>query len=179
MTLTVNHKSQAGYSLLELLVGMGVMIVIVGATMAIVNGSLKFSHSTFHVTDTEESLRTAHELINRDLTSAGDGLKSIGTITVPLAFASNWLTRTTVVDSGDPRARYLVVDAARGTDTKASAPFSYAGPLTEMVLLGCLSTRFPKTALKWDEKKMQFTNEPKANAYVKRTPRKGWEEKGI
>ena len=107
MTLTVNHKSQAGYSLLELLVGMGVMIVIVGATMAIVNGSLKFSHSTFHVTDTEESLRTAHELINRDLTSAGDGLKSIGTITVPLAFASNWLTRTTVVDSGDPTHHQL------------------------------------------------------------------------
>lgn len=71
------------------------------------------------------------------------------------------------------------VDAARGTDTKASAPFEYAGPLTEMVLLGCLATRFPKTPLKWDEKKMQFTNEPKANAFVKRTPRKGWEEKGI
>ncbi len=71
------------------------------------------------------------------------------------------------------------VDAARGTDVKASAPFSYAGPLTEMVLLGCLATRFPKVALKWDEKKMQFTNEPKANALVKRTPRKGWDEKGI
>jgi predicted dehydrogenase len=71
------------------------------------------------------------------------------------------------------------VDAARGTDVKASAPFSYAGPLTEMVLLGCLATRFPKVALKWDEQKMQFTNEPKANAFVKRTPRKGWEEKGI
>jgi len=71
------------------------------------------------------------------------------------------------------------VDAARGTDVKASAPFSYAGPLTEMVLLGCLATRFPNVALKWDEQKMQFTNEPKANAFVKRTPRKGWDEKGI
>jgi predicted dehydrogenase len=70
------------------------------------------------------------------------------------------------------------VEAARGNG-QTSAPFSYAGPLTEMVLLGCLATRFPKTALKWDEKKMQFTNEPKANAFVKRTPRKGWEEKGI
>ncbi|MEO2088468.1 MAG: Gfo/Idh/MocA family oxidoreductase [Gemmataceae bacterium] len=70
------------------------------------------------------------------------------------------------------------VEAARGNG-QTSAPFSYAGPLTEMVLLGCLATRFPKTPLKWDEKKMQFTNEPKANAFVKRTPRKGWEEKGI
>jgi type II secretory pathway pseudopilin PulG len=101
MYVDSKSKDQAGYSLLELLIGMGVMVVIVGATMAIMNSSLKFSHSTFYVTDAEESLRSAHELINRDLTSAGDGLKSIGTITVPLAFASNWLTRTTVVDSSD------------------------------------------------------------------------------
>jgi predicted dehydrogenase len=70
------------------------------------------------------------------------------------------------------------VDAARG-EGKTSAPFSYAGPLTEMVLLGCLSTRFPKTALKWDTAKMEFTNEPKANAFVKRAVRKGWDEKGL
>ena len=70
------------------------------------------------------------------------------------------------------------VDAARGTG-ETSAPFSYSGPLTEMVLLGCLATRFPNTPLKWDGEKMKFTNEEKANAFVKRTPRKGWEEKGI
>jgi len=101
MYMDSKSKHQAGYSLLELLISMGVMIVIVGATMSIISGSLKFSQSTFYVTDAEQSLRSAHELINRDLTSAGDGLKSIGTITVPLAFASNWLTRTTVVDSSD------------------------------------------------------------------------------
>jgi predicted dehydrogenase len=71
------------------------------------------------------------------------------------------------------------VDAARGTGTKASTPFEYSGPLTEMVLLGCLATRFPKTPLKWDEKKMEFTNAPEANRFVKRAPRRGWEEKGI
>ena len=41
------------------------------------------------------------------------------------------------------------VEAVRGNG-KTSAPFSYSGPLTEMVLLGCLATRFPKTDLKWD-----------------------------
>lgn len=107
MYLDSKSKDQAGYSLVELLIGMGVMIVIVGATMSIINGSLKFSHATFYVTDAEQSLRSAHELINRDLTSAGDGLKSIGTITVPLSFASNWLTRTTVVDSSDPTHHQL------------------------------------------------------------------------
>ena len=36
------------------------------------------------------------------------------------------------------------VEAVRGNG-KTSAPFSYSGPLTEMVLLGCLATRFEKT----------------------------------
>jgi len=40
------------------------------------------------------------------------------------------------------------VEAVRGND-KTSAPFDYSGPLTESVLLGCLSTRFPKTTLEW------------------------------
>ncbi len=70
------------------------------------------------------------------------------------------------------------VNAARG-EGETSAPFSFAGPLTEMVLLGCLGTRFPKEALKWDTEKMQFTNLAKANEFVKRTPRKGWEEAGL
>ncbi len=70
------------------------------------------------------------------------------------------------------------VDAARG-EGKTSAPFDYAGPLTELVLLGCLATRFPKKKLEWDTKTMTVTNLEEANPFVRRTPRKGWEEKGI
>jgi predicted dehydrogenase len=70
------------------------------------------------------------------------------------------------------------VDAARGIGT-TSAPFSYSGPLTEMVLLGCLATRFPKKKIEWDTAKLQVTNLPEANQFVKRTPRKGWEEAGL
>lgn len=70
------------------------------------------------------------------------------------------------------------VNAARGEGT-ATAPFSYAGPLTEMVLLGCLATRFPKQPLKWDEKGMKVTNVEDANQYVRRTYRKGWDETGL
>ncbi len=70
------------------------------------------------------------------------------------------------------------VDAARGVG-KTSAPFDYAGPLTEMVLLGCLATRFPKQELKWDTAKMEVTNLPEANQFVRKTYRKGWEAKGL
>jgi predicted dehydrogenase len=70
------------------------------------------------------------------------------------------------------------VEAVRGNGG-TSAPFSYSGPLTEMVLLGCLATRFPKTDLKWDTKALQVTNLPEANAFVRREVRKGWEVEGL
>jgi predicted dehydrogenase len=70
------------------------------------------------------------------------------------------------------------VEACRGNGT-TSAPFAYYGPLTESVLLGCLATRFPKTTLQWDAAKLKVTNEEKANQFVRKTYRKGWEVEGL
>jgi predicted dehydrogenase len=70
------------------------------------------------------------------------------------------------------------VEACRGNG-KTSAPFAYSGPLTETVLLGCLATRFPKTTLEWDAAKMKVNNVREANAFVRRTYRRGWEVEGL
>ncbi len=70
------------------------------------------------------------------------------------------------------------VEACRGNGT-TSAPFSYAGPLTESVLLGCLATRFQRTTLEWDAATLKVTNVPEANQFVRRTYRKGWEVEGL
>jgi predicted dehydrogenase len=70
------------------------------------------------------------------------------------------------------------VEAVRGNG-QTSTPFSYSGPLTELVLLGCLATRFPKTDLKWDTKALRVTNHEEANRFVRRTPRKGFEVEGL
>ena len=69
------------------------------------------------------------------------------------------------------------VDAIRGQD-KTQANFDYAGPLTEAVLLGSVATRFPKTTLEWNAKKLAF-NVKDANTFVRRKYRKGWEVKGL
>lgn len=69
-------------------------------------------------------------------------------------------------------------EACRGND-KTSTPFSFSGPMTESVLLGCLATRFPKTKLEWDAEKLEVTNVKEANKYVRRTYRKGWEVEGL
>ena len=70
------------------------------------------------------------------------------------------------------------VEAVRGNG-KTSTPFSYSGPLTESVLLGCLATRFDKQTLEWDAKAMKVSNVEAANAHVRRKVRKGWEVEGL
>ncbi len=51
--------------------------------------------------------------------------------------------------------------------------FSYAGPFTEWVLLGCIALRC-KGKLMWDSKRMRFTNSDEANELIKRDYRRGW-----
>src|SRR2546427_8305290 len=92
---------QDGFSMMELLVSLVTMTVIVGASLALVGSSIKFAHSAYNMTDAEQGLRTAHEMINRDLISAGDGMKGIGKITTPVAFVQNFLTRTPVLNGSD------------------------------------------------------------------------------
>lgn len=56
----------------------------------------------------------------------------------------------------------------------ASSNFDYSGPLSEMVLMGNLASRFPDRKLLWDGENMRVTNEPAANAFVHREYRKGY-----
>jgi hypothetical protein len=67
-----------------------------------------------------------------------------------------------------------------------SSPFSYAGPLTETILMGNLALRsyfikdatgkqFPgRKKLLWDAVNMKITNFDEANQFVKREYRQGW-----
>ncbi len=70
------------------------------------------------------------------------------------------------------------VEACRGNGG-TSAPFSYSGPLTESVLLGCLATRFRNTTLQWDAENLRVTNSNEATQHVRRTYRQGWEVEGL
>ncbi len=57
--------------------------------------------------------------------------------------------------------------------------FSFAGQLSEAISLGVIALRFPDKLLKWDSEAMTFTNLDAPNQFIKRTYRKGWEEKGL
>jgi hypothetical protein len=53
--------------------------------------------------------------------------------------------------------------------------FSIAGPYVEWLLLGAIAWRFPNEKLLWDAENLRFTNNEKANEFVKPKFRKGWE----
>ena len=72
------------------------------------------------------------------------------------------------------------INACKGGPAPGSN-FDWAGPLTEAVLLGNVALRaelredLTKTALLWDSDNLSFSNLPKANQFLKREYRKGWE----
>jgi prepilin-type N-terminal cleavage/methylation domain-containing protein len=93
-------RSQYGFSLVEVLVAMTVMLIVVGAIFSLVASSMKVATSTYEMTDAQQNLRTAQEFINRDIMNAGDGLKSISLIRAPTAFISSYVTLTPVPPLG-------------------------------------------------------------------------------
>jgi predicted dehydrogenase len=66
------------------------------------------------------------------------------------------------------------INACRGTE-KTNSPFSVAGPLSQMLTLGCIAQRLGGT-LKFDREKKQITNNELANSLLKDNVRKGWEQ---
>lgn len=70
------------------------------------------------------------------------------------------------------------IQACKGGDSPCSN-FNIAGPYAEWMLLATISWRFPNEKLLWDGEKMRFTNNEKANEFVKPIFRKGWELKDI
>jgi predicted dehydrogenase len=66
----------------------------------------------------------------------------------------------------------FVVACLGGPGTESH--FAQTGPMTEAILLGTVAIRVPDQLLEWDYRKMEFTNNPGANKYVRRDYRKGW-----
>ena len=64
------------------------------------------------------------------------------------------------------------IDACKG-GAAAMSNFDYAGPLTEMVLLGNVALRAGRK-IEWDATKLQVVNMPEAARFIRREYREGW-----
>ena len=146
------NNRQDGFSMVELMISMATMTIITGAAFALIGSSINFAGATYHTTDAEQGLRTAHEIINRDLTTAGDGLRGIGTIQVPRTFVQSYLTQTPVVDPGTPSYVNLALltsdDAVpTGTAVPQASPAASILSATDRLTLLATDTSFTPVTL--------------------------------
>ncbi|MBT6462257.1 MAG: Gfo/Idh/MocA family oxidoreductase [Opitutae bacterium] len=66
-----------------------------------------------------------------------------------------------------------------GDRSRLLSPIDFAAPMTESILLGNVAMQNSPDWLEWDAANLDFTNNDKANASVKRTYRSGWEIMGV
>ena len=90
----------------------------------------------------------------------------IVTLHLPVLEATRNLINKELVDSFKPGATLINLSREKVADTEA-------------ILLGGIASRFPNEILLWDAGKMEFTNFERANPFIRRKYRSGWEIDGL
>ena len=124
MNRTIAHPrhSTAGFSLIEMIVSMGVMVVIVGATMGAMSNAIQANQSALFITGMNANLRTGMDLVTRDLLQTGQGLPNGGVILIPAG-----LNSTQIKLPGPPGTNYK--STIGDTDISAVTPGPGLGPV--------------------------------------------------
>jgi type II secretory pathway pseudopilin PulG len=123
----IRSDNQAGFSIFETLIAITVMILVTAGVASLMRDSMMIANTTYELTDAQESLRTAHEYISRDLMNAGDGLKSISYLPVNTTFVQNYLTRTPITDGTMPTLATNL--GILTTDNNLPSSWTTPGPL--------------------------------------------------
>ncbi len=123
--------NQDGFSIIELLVVMAVMLVVMGGVFSLMRDTMKVATTTYELTDAQQNLRTAQEFINRDLMNAGDGLESISNIRIPQGFVTSYITLSPVTDPSTPGIINLGIFT---TDNNVPANTAVTGAVPAVVI---------------------------------------------
>jgi hypothetical protein len=104
------------------------------------------------------------------------GTKGVMIVTygVVKCFPEKQFDRASRIKVEFPRTHYHEWTEACRTGSATGTNFGYAGNLTETILLGTVAFRTGEK-IEWDAAKMKVTNNLKANEYIRREYRKGWE----
>lgn len=152
MRSTVQRKKQEGFSLLELMVAMVVMLIVMGAIFSQSASVLQASNTTYEMTDAQQNLRTAQEFINRDLVSTGDGLRGVNNIRLPLGFVQNYITTQPVINPADPNFITLPIvtsndDVAGTTVVTGAVPAATVLAGTDRITILMIDSAFAPISL--------------------------------
>lgn len=116
----LKKNGNQGFSLIELLIVMVIMLVIITATFALMRGSIMTANANYEMTTAAQGLRNSQEFLTRDILVVGDGLKGISNIWLPTIFVKDYLTIRTTAQI-DPTNRGFVSIGAIVADSKLPA----------------------------------------------------------
>lgn len=136
-------SDQAGYSLVELLVAMGITTVIIGTTLAGLSDAIRANDAVVQITTMNNGLRAGLDLMVRDLLQAGAGLPKGSVILTP---SGGSLIRR----PGPPGTAYT--NAASDLDIPAVIPGAALGPTingtaTDMITILTADNNFTDVGL--------------------------------
>jgi hypothetical protein len=123
--MSVNHvknnhtHAERGYSLVELMIAMGVTTAVMGVTMAGLSDAIKTKEAVLHMTSMNGNLRRGMDIIVRDLLQAGSGLPKAHIIQIPQGGAL-------INRPGPPETTYTI--AAADLNLPAVIPGPGLGP---------------------------------------------------
>lgn len=92
---------EAGFSLVELMIAMGVMVTLTAIVMTLMADSIKISTVTNELTEAQQNLRAAQDFISRDLVAVGDGMEDIKFPRMTKTFLNGYLTKAPAADASN------------------------------------------------------------------------------
>lgn len=120
-TRSIPTASSSGFSLIELLVSMGIMTLVVGGALAGMANIVRSNEVVLQMAAMNNALRTGMDLMIRDFLQVGSGLPGGHTITIP-----NGTGATQVRIPGPPGSNFLT--ATGDATISAVIPRPGAGP---------------------------------------------------
>ena len=126
------RRTQAGFSLVEVMVSVAIMSLIMGATMSALSQAMKANETAVLVTGMNNALRTGMDIIIRDMLQVGAGLPPGHFVLIPFG------TATRVKVPGPPGT--ATTTALGDTDFNAVNPGTGGGPLVNLVTGGACAT---------------------------------------
>jgi prepilin-type N-terminal cleavage/methylation domain-containing protein len=126
-------QRERGFTLVELLVSTAITTLILGTTIAAMLNAVRANDTAVLVTSMNNNLRTAMDLVNRDLLQVGQGLPSTHVIEIP-----NGGGTTAVRRPGPPGTN--LTWALGTTQIEAVTPGPGAGPLINGVRTDVITT---------------------------------------
>ena len=142
-------NNQSGFSLMELIIVMVVMLIIMGATFSLLHGSMATANTNYELTSAGQGLRNSQEFLNRDILVAGDGLKGITNIWLPTLFVTDYLSSRSAADLDPSNRGFISIGAVisdnnvpAGTVVKDSNPTTTVFPLTDRLTMLAIDPTF-------------------------------------